>query len=99
MQSWQYDNVTEVSKIDCYKDKADYYVTTKGTSPVVTFTLEGHKPLGGGGTTEAQDVSGIQDHNVQDLLKQDRLKSIKGSYGLTVNSTSPITISIREVPK
>jgi len=99
MQSWQYDNVTVASRSDCYKDKANYYVTTEGASPDVVFEFEGHKPLGGEGKSEGQRVSGIQDHNIQDILKQDRMKSIKGSYKLKVVSANPITITIREVPK
>ena len=67
MQIRQFDNVTEASWIDCYKDKANYYVTTKGTSPSVVFKIVGHKPLGGKGETESQDVSGLQDHNIQDI--------------------------------
>lgn len=99
MQSWDYYNVTKATKIDCYRDKCNYYVTTDGAASDLRFKLEGHKPGGGGGTTEGQSVSGLQDHNVQDILKQDRMKDIKGSFKLSVGGASPINISIREVPK
>lgn len=99
MQVREIGNVTKAVWIDCYQGKCNYYVTTDGAASDLKFKLEGHKPGGGSGTTEGQSVSGLQDHNIQDILKQDRMKDIKGSFKLTVACASPINISIREVPK
>ena len=90
-------NTKEFVRLDCWRDVFNYYVTTDGDAKNLRFRLQGK--LGGEGTTDPQDLPGLHDHNIQDILKQDRMKSIKGSYALTILSPAPITISIREIPK
>lgn len=101
MQTWEYKQVTKVAKIDCYRAKADYHVTTDGATRNLVFTLEGKDGSFAPVSTEGQDIkTNIQhDHNLQDILKQDRFKSLKGSYKLIITCADAIDISIRENPK
>lgn len=82
---------------DCYRDKYDYYVFTDGNWSNLLFMISGHDA--GSATTEPQTASGFHVHNLQDILKQDRMKVVKGSYKVTVTSDTPVAITLREVPK
>jgi hypothetical protein len=100
MQTWEYFDTTEVVKIDCYRARADYYVTTDGATKNLVFTFQGKdggEPISADGQEIKTDIQ--HDHNLQDILKQSRFKELKGSYKLTVTCSHPIDISIREVPK
>jgi hypothetical protein len=103
MSAYQVMNTVSATLIDCYRDRYNYFVTTCGESENVVFTLTPHRVSGQvqgpAVSTDGQHVEGVQDHNLQDVLKQDRMKNIKGSFKLRVTCASPIDISIREVPK
>jgi hypothetical protein len=90
---------------DCWRDKCEYYILTdasSGKAVNVRFRLIGHD--GGDATTEPQDVPGkdgkfIKSHNLQDILRQERFKNVKGSVKLIATAESPCKFSLREVPK
>jgi len=90
-------NTKEFVRLDCWRDRFDYHVTTDGNAKNLRFKLDGKQ--GGSGTTDPQDKDGLVDHNIQDILKQDRMKGVKGSYKLTVMSDKDINIGLREVAK
>jgi len=90
-------NTKEFVRLDCWRDKFNYFVTTDGNAKNLRFKLQGK--LGGEATTDPQDKDGIVDHNLQDILKQDRMKVVKGSYKLTVTSDKDIGIGLREDSK
>ena len=100
MQTWESFDTTKVVKIDCYRDKANYFVTTDGATKDLVFTFQakdGGEAIAADGQEIKTDIQ--HDHNLQDILKQPRFASLKGSYKLTVTCASPINISVREVPK
>lgn len=104
MQYRQYENVNKAVWIDCYRDKANYWVTTdteKRATREIEFVIEGKDGSFHPVATDGQKQEmGIQhDHPISDILKQPRFKGLKGSFKLTVKSADPIDISIREVPK
>ena len=90
-------NTKEFVRLDCWRDQFNYYVTTDGNAKNLRFKLDGKQ--GGSGTTDPQDLSGLYDHNLQDILKQERMKAVKGSFKLTVMSDKDINIGLREVAK
>ena len=90
-------NTKEFVRLDCWRDRFDYYVTTDGNAKNLRFKLDGKQ--GGSGTTDPQDKDGLVDHNIQDILKQDRMKGVQGSYKLIVTSDKDINIGLREVAK
>ena len=90
-------NTKEFVRLDCWRDRFDYYVTTDGNAKNLRFKLDGKQ--GGSGTTDPQDKDGLVDHNLQDILKQERMKAVKGSFKLTVTSDKDINIGLREVAK
>ena len=90
-------NTKEFVRLDCWRDKFNYFVTTDGNAKNLRFRLDGKQ--GGTGTTDPQDKDGLVDHNLQDILKQERMKVVKGSYKLTVTSDKDINIGLREVAR
>ena len=90
-------NTKEFVRLDCWRDEFNYFVTTDGNAKNLRFTLRGK--LGGEATTDPQDKDGLVDHNLQDILKQERMKVVKGSYKLTVTSDKDINIGLREVAR
>jgi len=90
-------NTKEFVRLDCWRDRFDYYVTTDGNAKNLRFKLDGKQ--GGSGTTDPQDKDGLVDHNIQDILRQERMRAVKGSYKLTVMSDKDINIGLREVAK
>jgi len=90
-------NTKEFVRLDCWRDEFNYFVTTDGNAKNLRFKLDGKQ--GGSGTTDPQDLSGLYDHNLQDILKQERMKAVKGSFKLTVMSDKDINIGLREVAK
>lgn len=102
MSADQIMNTLRATKIDCYQNKYLYFVTTDGEAENVVFTLTPHKvgnQQGPSASTDGQHVEGLQDHNIQDVLNQDRMKHIKGSFKLVVTCANALNISIREVPR
>ncbi len=100
MQSWDFFNVTKASKIDCYRDKCNYFVATDGATKNLVFTFQAKDnpdPI----SSASQDIkTNIQhDHDMQTILAQPKFAGLKGSYKLTVTCSDKINISIREVPK
>ncbi len=87
------------SFLDCYRDRYDYYVVTRGKVDNLRFRFVGHK--GGDITTDPQPVDGVRVHNVQDLLKQERMKALApGSFMLVVDGQGQaFECLLREVPK
>jgi len=90
-------NTKEFVRLDCWRDEFNYFVTTDGNAKNLRFKLDGKQ--GGSGTTDPQDKDGLVDHNLQDILKQERMKAVKGSFKLTVMSDKDINIGLREVAK
>lgn len=87
---------------DCWRGVCDYYIITDasaGKALNVCFRLIGHD--GGDETTEPQNVPGpdgkvIKSHNLQDILKQERMKKVKGSIKLIATAESPCKFALRE---
>ena len=90
-------NTKEFVRLDCWRDRFNYFVTTDGNAKNLRFRLDGKQ--GGSGTTDPQDKDGLVDHNIQDILRQERMRAVKGSYKLTVMSDKDINIGLREVAK
>jgi hypothetical protein len=101
MQSWDYNQVTEARKIDCYRDRADYWVTTDGKTREVVFIFEGKDGSFPATPSDGQEFkTPVQhDHSMSRILQQPKFAGLKGSFKLIIKSADPIDISIREVPK
>lgn len=80
--------------LDCWSAKNDYWFKTVGSAKNLKFKLTQRSGLEH--ITAPQNVDGIHDHNMQAIAAQ---KPMTDSYVLTVTSDTPVSMSLREVPK
>ena len=84
--------------LDCYRDRYDYFVLTRGVVANLRFRIRGHD--GGEGDTEPQPLDGLKVHNLQDILNQPRMQGVTGSFLLIVDGEGDeFECLLREVPK
>lgn len=82
---------------DCYADRYDYWLHTRGEAAEIRFTLISHD-TGKAVTTDPQPLKGHKLHNLQSVAANPKYAT-KGSYTLVCTATSKIRWGLREVPK